>query len=116
MGAQVVEDEVAHFADHGQSAASFADISIQHGQALRRQITQAERYKDVRIVEEDPKDRDSQSSGGDMSVLGSQYSKTKINREIRAQAAEGGVTTLCRLKSQRHSTGVVEAVDIVGGK
>ena len=31
MGAQVVEDEVAHFADHGQSAASFADVSVQHG-------------------------------------------------------------------------------------
>ena len=66
----------------------------------------------MRIVEEDPKDRESQSSGGDLSVLGSQYSRTKINREIRAQADEDGVTALCRLKSQRHSTGVAAPEDI----
>ena len=47
-------------------------------------------------------------------MLGSQYSRTKINREIRAQTGKDGVAALCRLQSERHSAGVA-APDDIGG-
>lgn len=46
-------------------------------------------------------------------MLGSQYSRTKINREIRAQTGKAGAA-LSRLMSERHLAGVVAPEDISG--